>query len=282
MNEPTSAPLLASGDLALDLSTPTIMGVLNVTPDSFSDGGRYQTHAAAVTQAEAMLDAGASIIDIGGESTRPGAQPVSVQQELDRVLPVLEAVRARTDGWISVDTSSPEVMVAAVKAGANMLNDVRALTRPGALATAASLNLPVCLMHMQGQPEHMQNNPDYDDVVNQVMSYLGERATAAEKAGVSPRHILLDPGFGFGKTLAHNQSLLRALPVLKELGYPLLVGMSRKSMIGDMTGQPVSGRLAGSLAAAILAAQLGAHIIRVHDVAETRDALAVWRALESH
>lgn len=280
MTEPTRMSPLLSGDLTLDLSSPVIMGVVNVTPDSFSDGGRYLDHAAAVTQAETLRDAGASIIDIGGESTRPGAQPVSVQQELDRVLPVLEAVRDSTDAWISVDTSTPEVMAAAAKAGANMLNDVRALTRPGALAMAASLRLPVCLMHMQGQPAHMQKNPDYDDVVNQVLSYLNERTMAAEEAGIARQQLVLDPGFGFGKTLDHNLALLRALPALAELGYPLLVGMSRKTMIGDITGQPVTQRLAGSLAAAVMAAQLGAHIIRVHDVAETRDALAVWRAVE--
>ena len=273
---------LTHGDKTLDLTRPQVMGVLNVTPDSFSDGGRHNDPDAAVAQANAMLAAGATLIDVGGESTRPGAQPVSLAEELRRVLPVVEAVRRHTDAWISVDTSSPEVMVAAVEAGADMLNDVRAFTRPGALAQVAALQVPVCLMHMQGEPDRMQNDPRYSDVVNQVMAYLGERAVALRAAGVPSDRIVVDPGFGFGKTLAHNLDLLNALPMLSTLGYPVLVGMSRKSMIGDITGRPVAERTAGSVAAAMLAVQHGAAIVRVHDVAETVDALAIQRAAQAN
>ncbi|MFY0665785.1 MAG: dihydropteroate synthase [Natronospirillum sp.] len=264
----------------LDLSRPRVMGVVNVTPDSFSDGGRFFKPDAARAQVLSMLDAGVDIIDVGGESTRPGATPVSVQQELDRVLPVVELVRRESDVWISVDTSTPQVMQASAEAGADLINDVRALTRDGALSMAAQLDMPVCLMHMQGRPVDMQNNPQYDDVVAQVLGYLRERSQAALGAGVRSANVLLDPGFGFGKTLAHNLALLRALPQLSELGYPVLVGMSRKSMLGEITGQPVEHRQAASVAAALLAAQRGAHIIRVHDVAETVDALMVLHAVE--
>ncbi|TGG94315.1 dihydropteroate synthase [Natronospirillum operosum] len=255
------------------------MGVLNVTPDSFSDGGRFHAPDQALDQAAQMVAAGVDIVDIGGESTRPGAAPVSEQQELDRVLPVLEGLRQRFDVWISVDTSSPAVMRAAATAGADMLNDVRALSREGALAAAVDTGLPVCLMHMQGEPANMQSDPRYDDVVNQVVGYLTERRDAALAAGIPAGRIVLDPGFGFGKTLEHNLALVRALPGLAELGHPLLVGLSRKSMLGRITGRPVDQRLGASVAAALLCAQRGAQIIRVHDVAETVDALAVWQAV---
>ncbi|WLD58730.1 dihydropteroate synthase [Salinispirillum sp. LH 10-3-1] len=267
-------------DRVLDLSRPRVMGVVNVTPDSFSDGGRFFKPDAARAQVLSMLAAGVDIIDVGGESTRPGAKPVSVQQELDRVLPVVEMVRRETDVWVSVDTSTPQVMQEAAGAGANLINDVRALSRDGALEVAAQLNMPVCLMHMQGRPVDMQNNPQYDDVVAQVIGYLRERCQDALAAGIRSNNILVDPGFGFGKTLAHNLALLRALPLLAKLEYPVLVGMSRKSMLGDITGKPVEQRQAASVAAALMAALRGAHIIRVHDVAETVDALAVLHAIE--
>ncbi|MEX0584700.1 MAG: dihydropteroate synthase [Natronospirillum sp.] len=271
---------LVSRGRVLDLRRPNVMGVVNVTPDSFSDGGQFQSTERAVAQAMALATAGATLLDLGGESTRPGAAPVSVEEELARVIPVVEAVRARTDVWISVDTSTAEVMRAAVTAGADMLNDVRALTRPGALEAAAELAVPVCLMHMRGEPATMQADPVYADVVQQVIGYLTERADAALQAGLARELLLFDPGFGFGKTLAHNLDLLRRLPEFVSLGYPLLVGLSRKSMLGTITGKPVEERLAASVAAAVLAAQGGAHIIRVHDVAATVDALAVQQALE--
>lgn len=267
-------------DLVLDLTRPKVMGVVNVTPDSFSDGGQFSKPDAAHAQILSMLEAGVDIIDVGGESTRPGATPVSVQQELDRVLPVVELVRRESDVWISVDTSTPQVMQEAASAGANLINDVRALSREGALAAAVQLDMPVCLMHMQGRPADMQNNPQYDDVVAQVGGYLRERSQVALAAGMRSEQILVDPGFGFGKTLAHNLALLRALPQLAKLGYPVLAGMSRKSMLGEITGKPVEQRQAASVAAALLAAQRGANIVRVHDVAETVDALAVLYAVE--
>lgn len=271
--------VLQRGERRLTLDRPHVMGVLNVTPDSFSDGGRFFQPGSAIDQAATMVEAGVDILDIGGESTRPGAQSVSVQEELDRVLPVLEHLRSRFDVWISVDTSTPELMRAAAAAGADMLNDVRALTRDGALATAAELGLPVCLMHMQGEPATMQQDPRYDDVVNQVAGYLLERRDAAVAAGVDATNILFDPGFGFGKTLEHNLALLRALPHLAESGHPLLAGLSRKSMLGKITGRTVDQRLGASVAAALLAVQRGAHIVRVHDVPDTVDALKVWHAV---
>ncbi|MCH8553416.1 MAG: dihydropteroate synthase [Natronospirillum sp.] len=271
--------VLQRGERRLTLDRPRVMGVLNVTPDSFSDGGRFYRPESAIDQAAGMVEAGVDILDIGGESTRPGAQAVSVAEEMDRVLPVLETLRGRFDVWISVDTSTPELMRAAAAAGADLLNDVRALTRDGALAAAAELGLPVCLMHMQGEPSTMQQDPRYDDVVNQVAGYLQERRDAAVSAGVNAANILLDPGFGFGKTLAHNLALLRALPHLAEAGHPLLVGLSRKSMLGKITGKAVDQRLGASVAAALLAVQRGAHIIRVHDVPDTVDAIKVWHAV---
>lgn len=272
---------LQHGSRRLTLDRPRVMGVLNVTPDSFSDGGRFFAAGKAIDQAAAMVEAGADILDIGGESTRPGAEPISVEQEMDRVLPVLEQLRARFDVWISVDTSTPALMEAAAAAGADLLNDVRALSRDGALATAARLQLPVCLMHMQGEPTTMQQDPRYDDVVNQVSGYLAERRDAAVSAGIAPGSILLDPGFGFGKTLAHNLALLRALPHLADLGHALLAGLSRKSMLGRITGRAVDERLGASVAAALLAVQNGARIVRVHDVPDTVDALAVWQAVQN-
>ncbi len=255
------------------------MGVLNVTPDSFSDGGRHDDRRRALAHAKRMVDEGADIIDVGGESTRPGAAPVSEAEELDRVIPVVEAITRELSVMVSVDTSTPVVMREAAKAGAGMLNDVRALGRPGALEAAAETGLPVCLMHMQGEPGTMQAEPQYGDVVAEVKAFLLERARVAEAAGMARENLLLDPGFGFGKTLDHNLALLRALPRLAAHGYPILAGLSRKSMLGLVTGREVADRLAGSLALAMLAAQGGAAVIRVHDVAETRDILKVLSAV---
>jgi dihydropteroate synthase len=270
---------LQCGGRFLDLSHPVVMGVLNITPDSFSDGGCFVERQQALAQARAMVAAGAAIVDVGGESTRPGAAQVSEQEELDRVIPVVEVLAAELDAVISVDTSTPVVMHEAEAAGAGLINDVRALQRAGALEFAARSDLPVCLMHMQGQPGHMQDQPQYSDVVPEVMTFLEARVAACESAGVSRRRMLLDPGFGFGKTVQHNLSLLRHLDQFAALGLPLLVGMSRKSMIGALLNKPVSQRLHGSVAAAVLAAERGADIIRVHDVEATVDALTILRAL---
>lgn len=272
--------ILNCGGKALDLSRPRVMGILNVTPDSFSDGGRYAEVDAAVEQALRLAEQGAAILDIGGESTRPGAQPVSAQQELDRVLPVLEAVTGELEIPVSVDTSKPEVMRDAVCAGAGMINDVNALRADGALTAAHAANVPVCLMHMQGEPRSMQSNPQYHDVVTDIKEYLAERVAACEAVGIARECLLVDPGFGFGKTLEHNLTLLAELHVISDLEIPLLVGISRKSMIGAITGREVADRLPGSIAASILAAERGALVLRVHDVAETVDALAVLDALE--
>lgn len=263
----------------LDLSRPKVMGILNITPDSFSDGGQHLPLFAAIDQAAQMLKHGASILDIGGESTRPGAIEVSLEQELERVIPVICALRQRFDCVLSIDTSKAAVMSAAVQAGADMINDVRALQLPDALATAASLQVPVCLMHMQGAPDTMQLAPTYQDVVKQVSQFFQRRALESQFAGIPKGQIILDPGFGFGKTLQHNYQLLAALPELLALGYPLLVGMSRKSMIGQLLDVPISERLIGSVAAATLAAQLGAQIIRVHDVKESSQAVRVATAV---
>lgn len=276
MRSPSSLP---------DLTSPQIMGVLNVTPDSFSDGGRFVSSGKlllddALKAAEAMVAAGASIIDVGGESTRPGAAKVTQEEEMARVLPVVEALASRIDAVISVDTSTPALMQAAVDVGAGLLNDVRALTKPGALEVAASANVPVCLMHMQGQPSTMQAQPHYDDVVAEVRAYLLERAQAAITAGVKKENIILDPGFGFGKTDEHNVKLLQSLPSLCASGYPVLAGLSRKSMIGRLLGREPKDRLAGSLALALIAAQNGAKIIRVHDVAETHDVLSLLTTIQ--
>lgn len=255
------------------------MGVINVTPDSLSDGGRYITLDAALRQGERLAVEGADILDVGGESTRPGADEVGVAEEIDRVVPVIAALARHLDLPLSVDTNKPEVMRAAVAAGAGLINDIYALRRPGALAAAAELAVPVCLMHMRGTPETMQQAPRYTDPIAEVSAFLEERLTACAAAGIPRQRLLLDPGFGFGKTLAHNLALLAGLPTLAALGQPLLVGLSRKSMIGALTGREVSERLAGSLAAAVLAVERGARVIRVHDVAATRDALRVALAV---
>ena len=262
----------------LDLSRPQVMGILNVTPDSFSDGGKHQQLSQALRSAEQMLADGATILDIGGESTRPGAAEVSVEEELNRVVPLVSAIRSRFDCVISVDTSKAAVMSAAVQAGADIINDVRALQEPAALETAAALQVPVCIMHMQGAPRTMQQAPDYQDVVQQVYDYLLQRAAECQQAGIAATQIILDPGFGFGKNLSHNYQLLAALDKFVQSGYPVLAGMSRKSMIGQLLDLPVNERLAGSLACATLAAYAGAQIIRVHDVKETVQAVRVAAA----
>lgn len=272
--------VLRCGSHALDLTRPRVMGILNVTPDSFSDGGRFASRDAALRRAGAMVAEGADLVDVGGESTRPGARPVSVQEELDRVVPVIEALAGDLPVPVSVDTSKPEVMRAAVAAGAALINDVAALRRPGALAAAAELGVPVCLMHMQGEPGTMQESPTYRDVVGEVAAFLAGRVSACEAAGMARDRLLIDPGFGFGKTLAHNLALLRGLPRLGALGLPVLVGLSRKSMIGALLGDvPVEGRLHGSVAAAVLAAERGAAIVRVHDVGPTVQALRILAAV---
>jgi dihydropteroate synthase len=272
---------LICGKYRLDLKRPQIMGILNVTPDSFSDGGCFTGKNAAISHAQAMLRDGASIIDIGGESTRPGAAEVSVQEELDRVIPVVESIAANLDVVISVDTSTPEVMLAAAAAGAHMLNDVRALERSGAMVAAAKTGLPVCLMHMQGQPANMQEKPEYEDVVEDVYLYLARKIQQANMAGIGNERLLVDPGFGFGKSLQHNLQLLANLKRFKTLGLPLLVGMSRKSMIGALIGNTVPAeRVQGSVAAGVIAAMQGAHILRVHDVKETADALKIVAAVK--
>lgn len=262
----------------LDLSRPQVMGILNVTPDSFSDGGKHQQLEQAVAAAAQMLQDGATILDIGGESTRPGAAEVGLEQELERVIPVISALRSRFDCAISIDTSKAAVMSAAVQAGADIINDVRALQEEGALATAAALQVPVCLMHMQGAPRTMQQAPDYQDVVQQVLAFLLQRALDCQQAGIAATQIILDPGFGFGKNLTHNYQLLAAMDKFVQSGYPVLAGMSRKSMIGQLLDVPVTERLAGSLACATLAAYAGAQIIRVHDVKATVQAVRVAAA----
>jgi dihydropteroate synthase len=262
----------------LDLTRPQVMGILNITPDSFSDGGFFLSPVAALAQGERMAEEGAAIIDVGGESTRPGASAVGAQEELDRVIPVIEAL-AQLPVIISIDTSKPEVMKAAAGAGAGIINDVRALREPGALAVAAETGLPVCLMHMQGQPRTMQENPHYDDVVAEVKAFLAGRVQACEAAGIPRQNIILDPGFGFGKTVGHNLRLIKELGSLAALDLPLLVGVSRKSSIGALLDRPVEDRLAGSVALATLACWLGASIIRAHDVAAAVDALTICHAL---
>jgi len=271
--------MLNCGGRLLDLTVPRIMGILNVTPDSFSDGGDFFVPDAALNQAERMLGDGADIIDIGGESTRPGAEGVSDDEELRRVIPLVEAIVNRFAVIVSVDTSKPAVMRAAAAAGAGMLNDVRALRAPGALEAAREAALPVCLMHMQGAPRTMQDDPRYDDVVADVRRFLERRLAACEASGIPRHRLLVDPGFGFGKALTHNLQLLAGLNGLTDLGAPVLVGLSRKSMLGAITGRDVRDRVAASVAAAVLAVQRGAAIVRVHDVAETADALGVLRAV---
>ena len=275
-----TAPQLDCAGRILRLDRTRIMGIVNATPDSFSDGGAYFDADAAVAHGLRLAGEGADILDIGGESTRPGAAPVPVEEELRRVVPVIERLSRETALPISVDTSRPEVMRAAVAAGAGMINDVYALRREGALDAAAALGVPVVLMHMRGEPGSMQEAPDYDDVVGEVHRFLTERVFAAEMAGIERKRIVVDPGFGFGKHTAHNMQLLARLERFTELGVPVLAGLSRKRSIGELTGResPVE-RVHGSVAAHLVAAQRGARIVRVHDVAATRDALAVWQAV---
>ncbi|EER47918.1 dihydropteroate synthase [Actinobacillus minor NM305] len=266
-------------DRLLDLTSPKIMGILNFTPDSFSDSGKFFTLDKALFQVEKMLNDGADIIDIGGESTRSNAEIVTLEQELERVVPLVEAVRKRFDCLISVDSSKAEVFRQSALVGADILNDIRALQEPNALETAVELGLPVCLMHMQGTPQNMQQNPEYDDVVEEVADFLNQRIFACTMAGIPKEHIILDVGFGFGKTVQHNYQLLKHLNAFVASGYPVLAGLSRKSMIGNVINKPVDQRVAGSIAGALLAVQNGAKIVRVHDVAETADALKVWQAM---
>ncbi|TMP87703.1 dihydropteroate synthase [Pseudoalteromonas ruthenica] len=268
-------------DRYLDLSTPQVMGILNVTPDSFSDGGQHNTLDNAVNRALTMLEQGATIIDVGGESTRPGADDVAEQEELQRVVPVINAIRERSDCVISIDTSKAGVMTAAVQAGADIINDVRALQEPGALAAAASAQVPVCIMHMRGQPRSMQNAPDYNDVTKEVGTFLHERARQCIEAGISKTNIIIDPGFGFGKSLQHNYQLLSELEQLQRLGYPVLTGLSRKSMFGKLLNRDADQRLSASLAGALICMQKGARIVRVHDVQETTDIVKVFQATQA-
>jgi len=279
MSSSLESSRLLCGSRELDLSRPHVMGILNVTPDSFSDGGYFNRLDRALAHVESMLAAGATLIDVGGESTRPGAEPVSVEAELGRVLPVVEAISSRFDVVISVDTSTPEVMTASAQAGAGLINDVRALERPGALQAAAATGLPVCLMHRQGEPGSMQDAPSYASVLDEVSAYLQARVAACEMAGISSARLLLDPGFGFGKSLEHNLQLFAGMGHLRPSGLPLLVGVSRKSMIGQVLDRPVDQRLSGSLALAALAIGAGARIIRAHDVAETMDAVRMASAV---
>lgn len=284
MQFPVKHAQLICGKHLLDLSRPIVMGILNTTPDSFSDGGSYYHENSlsldlVLRRAEHMLSEGAKIVDVGGESTRPGAASVPEQQELDRVVPIVEALVEKLGALVSVDTSTAIVITESAKKGASIINDVRALQREGALVAAAATGLPVCLMHMQGQPDNMQKNPHYSDVIVDVSNFLRARVSACRALGIPPERIILDPGFGFGKTLAHNLALLKRLPELSKLGYPLLVGMSRKSMVAQLLDREVDERLAGSLALAMLAAERGAAIIRVHDVAATVDVLKVLEAV---
>ncbi len=263
----------------LELDVPAVMGILNVTPDSFSDGGKFLVRDGALQQAESMAAAGASIIDVGGESTRPGSHDVSEQEELDRVLPVLAAIRDRVDVTISIDTSKPVVMREAIGAGASMINDIRALRENGALQAAAELGVPVCLMHMQGLPGTMQESPSYDNVVVEVKDFLAGRISACRDAGLDEELLIVDPGFGFGKTRQHNIELLANLRQLEQLGCPILAGLSRKATLGELTGRGVDERVPASVAAAVIAVTRGADMVRVHDVRETVDALRIAAAV---
>ena len=271
---------LPCGSRILDLARPHVMGILNVTPDSFSDGGRYSGHDAALRHAAAMVAAGATLIDVGGESTRPGARLVSPTEELERVAPIVEAIARELDVVISVDTSTPAVMREVARLGAGLINDVRSLQRDGALDAAAATGLPVCLMHMRGEPQNMQDNPHYADVTLEVEAFLAARMEACVAAGIERERIVLDPGFGFAKSLEHNLVLFKHMESLARLGRPLLVGVSRKSMIGKVLGREVGERLYGSLALAALAVVKGACIVRVHDVAETVDVVRMITAVQ--
>ena len=275
----SASPLLRCADKTLDLTHPLVMGVLNVTPDSFSDAGRFASPDEAVQHGLRLAAEGAALVDVGGESTRPGARPVTAEEELRRVLPVIEQLRRATTAVISIDTSKPEVMRAAASAGAGFINDVRALREPGALEAAAASGCGLCLMHMQGEPRTMQVAPHYRDVVGEVRAFLAARVAACRDAGIDAARITIDPGFGFGKSLEHNLTLLRHLPELAADGPPVLVGLSRKSTVGKLTGREPGERVYGSVALAVIAALKGAHIIRAHDVAATVDALKVAAAV---
>lgn len=277
--------VLHCGRFQFDLSGPLnkgplVMGIVNVTPDSFSDGGKHLQRDAALAHAQQLIAEGADILDIGGESTRPGAKPVSAQEEMDRVLPIIEELRDAAVP-ISIDTFKPEVMLAAVAAGAQMVNDINALQDAAAMNAVAASHVAVCLMHKQGNPQTMQEQPVYQNVVAEVSAFLGERIAAAEAAGIQRDRIVIDPGFGFGKTLAHNLALLQRLNELTALGVPVLAGLSRKSMLGALTGQEVAQRLPASVAAALIAVQRGANIVRVHDVRATVDVLKIWNAVKT-
>ncbi len=277
-----TSPQLDCNGRILRLDRPRVMGIVNVTPDSFSDGGAHDTLESAVAHGLQLAAEGADVLDIGGESTRPGAQAVPLEEELRRVVPVIERLARETALPISIDTFKPEVMRAAVAAGAGMINDIRGLREEGALETAAQLGVPVVLMHMLGQPQSMQDAPEYDDVVGEVHRFLAERIFAAEMSGIPKRNIVVDPGFGFGKTTAHNMALLAQLARFTELGVPVLAGLSRKRSIGELTGRQVPAeRVFGSIAAHVVAAQRGAMLLRVHDVAATVDALKVWAAVDA-
>ncbi|WP_353980763.1 dihydropteroate synthase [Salinicola endophyticus] len=279
---PHAGSMLRCGKHLLDLTRPRVMGILNVTPDSFSDGGRHQRLDDARRHAERMLAEGADIIDVGGESTRPGAQPVTLDAERERVLPVVEVLTREFDALVSVDTSAPQIITEAAQAGAGLINDVRALTRDGALVAAAQSALPICLMHMQGEPQTMQQAPHYAEPIEvAVIDFLRQRVAACEQVGIPRERLLIDPGFGFAKTLEHNLQLLNRLGALDALDLPLLVGVSRKRMIGETLGREVNQRLPGGLALAVMALERGARILRVHDVAPTRDAIDMaWAVLQ--
>ncbi|HDY7885402.1 dihydropteroate synthase [Vibrio vulnificus] len=274
--------ILRSQKKSLDLSFPVVMGILNVTPDSFSDGGQFNALDAALAQAERMIAAGVSIIDIGGESTRPGAPEVSLEEELKRVIPAIQAIRQKHDVWISIDTSKAEVMKQAIEAGADLINDVRALLEPGALAVAAKAQVPICLMHMQGQPRSMQHNPSYQDVLKEVGEFLEERVAACEEAGIAKELLILDPGFGFGKTIEHNYHLLAHLEAFHQLGLPILAGMSRKSMVFKLLNKKPAECMVASVTCATIAAMKGAQIIRAHDVEETVEAMRVIQMMHKN
>lgn len=269
---------LFARDSHLDLSFPHVMGILNVTPDSFSDGGKHNALVDALTHTNEMVNAGATIIDVGGESTRPGADEVSVEEELERVIPVIDAIAQRFEVWISVDTSKAEVIREAARVGAHIINDVRSLSEPGALEAAAATGLPICLMHMQGEPRTMQQAPVYQNILSEVDTYFAQQIARCEAAGIKKERLILDPGFGFGKNLSHNYELLAHLGDFHHFGLPLLVGMSRKSMIGQLLNVGPSQRLTGSLSCAVIAAMQGAQIIRAHDVKETAEAMRVVEA----
>jgi len=277
----TPHAVLKLGRFALPLERPLIMGVVNVTPDSFSDGGRFLGTRQAVEHARTLIEEGADIVDIGGESSRPGAEPVGLDEELRRVMPVLEKLGGLSVP-VSVDTCKPEVMRRAIAAGAAMVNDINALREPGALEAVAESQAAACLMHLQGEPHTMQQDPHYEDVVSEVTAFLAQRVEAAQRAGIARERIVIDPGFGFGKKTGHNLELLRGLPMIAGLGQPVLVGLSRKSLFGKITGKPVADRVSASVAAALLAVERGAALVRVHDVAATRDALLVLNAIERH